>query len=77
MAHSTSIIVVRKIYFTVVICVYLIVLYLFCIKRSLSNLSSLHFQPKDSDSHAYAHTRSSNDGDRNQQNNQLLGPFLL
>ena len=65
------------IYFTVVICVYLIVLYLFCIKRSISNLSSFHFQPKDTDTHAYAHSWPSNDGDRNQQNNQRLGPFLL
>ena len=65
------------IYFTVVICVYLIVLYLFCIKRSLSNLSSFHFQQKDSDKHGYANSWPSNDGDRNQQNNQLSGPFLL
>ena len=76
-AHSTSIIVVRKNYFTVVICVYLIVFYLFCIKQSLSNLSSFYFQPKDSIMHVYAHSWLSNDGDRNQQNNQILGPFLL
>ena len=42
-----------------------------------SNLSSFHFQPKDTDTHAYAHSWPSNDGDRNQHNNQLLGPFLL
>ena len=48
-----------------------------CIKRLLSNLSLFHFQPKDSDTHAYVHPWSSNDGDRNQENNQLLGLFLL
>ena len=76
-AHSTSIIVVRKIYFTVVICVYLIVLYLFCIKRSLSNLSSFHFQPKDSNTHVYAHSWLSNNNDRNQQNDQLLEGTMI
>ena len=75
-AHSTPIIVVRKIYFTVVVCVYLIVLYLFCIKQLFSNLSSFHFQAKDSHMHAYAHSRSPNDGHRNQQNNRLLGLFF-
>ena len=76
--HSTQyiIIIVSKICFTV-ICVYLIVPYLFCIKQLLSNLSSFHFQPKDSDTHAYAQSWLSNDGDRNQYNNQLLGPFLF
>ena len=75
--HSTQYINYRckKIYFTVVICIYLIVLYLFCIKRSFSNLSLFHFQTNDSDMHAYVHSWSSNNGDRNQQNNQLLGPI--
>ena len=44
--HSTQYITYRcqKIYFTVVICVYLIVSYLFCIKWLFSNLFSFHFQ---------------------------------
>ena len=60
--HSTQyiIIVVSKICYTVVICVYLIVPYLFCIKQSLSNLSSFHFQTKHSDTHASTHSWSSN-----------------
>ena len=37
----------------------------------------VHFQTKDSDTHVYAHSWSSNYGHRNQQNKQLLGPFLL
>ena len=66
--HSTQYINYRckKIYFTVVICVYLIVLYFFCIKQSLSNLSSFYFsfyfQPMDSDMHAHAHSWPSSDG---------------
>ena len=35
-----------------------------------------HFQTKDSNMYVYAHPLSPNDGDRNQQNNQLLSPFL-
>ena len=57
----------KKIYLTIVICVYLIILYLFCIKQSFSNLSSFHFQTKDSDAYAYVHLWSSNNGHRNQQ----------
>ena len=53
-AHSKSVTIVRKIYFTVVICIYLIVLYTFCVKQSFSNLSSFHFQTKDSDTYGYA-----------------------
>ena len=56
-------------YFTVVIFVYLIVLYLFCMKWWFSNLSLFHIQTKDSNMYAYVHSWSSNDGDRNQQNN--------
>ena len=59
-ALSTSIIIVRKIYFNAVICVYLVVLYLFCIKQSLSNLFSFHFQTKHSNTHAPTHSWSSN-----------------
>ena len=66
-AHSTSITIVRITYFTVVISIYLIVLYLFCINQPFSNLFLFHFQTKDSDTHAYAYPWSSNDGDRNQQ----------
>ena len=68
--------VVRIMYFTVVIYVYLIVLYLFYIKQLFTNLFSLHFQTKDGDMHAYVHSWLPHDGDRNQQNNQLLHPFL-
>ena len=76
--HSTQYINYRCkiIYFTVVICVYFIVLYLFCIKRLLSNLTLFHFQTEYSDTHVYAHSWSLNDGDRNQQINPLLGLFL-
>ena len=76
-ASRTSTTVVRIIYFTIVLCVYVLVLYLFYIKQLFTNLSSFHFQTKDSDMHAYAHSWSPNDGDKIQQNNQLLGPFLL
>ena len=53
-AHSKSVTIVRKNYFTVVICIYLIVLYAFCVKWSFSNLSLFHFQTKDSDTYEYA-----------------------
>ena len=76
-SHSTPIIIVRQICSTTVICVYLIVLYLFCIKQSFSNLSSIPFQTKDSNTHAHPHSWLPNDGHRNQQNNQLLKPFLF
>ena len=53
-AHFKSVTIVGKIYFTVVICIYLIVLYAFCVKWSFSNLSLFHFQTKDSDTYLYA-----------------------
>ena len=53
------------------------ILYLFYIKRWFTNQFLFHFQTKDSDTHAYAHSWSPGDGDRNQQNNELLGPFRL
>ena len=37
-------------------CVYLIVVYIFCIKLSFSNLPLFHFQTKDSDTHMYVHS---------------------
>ena len=45
-------------------------------KQWFTNLFSFHFQTKDSDMHAYVHSWSPNDGDRNQQNNKLLGLFF-
>ena len=67
-ACSMLIIILRIIYFTVVLCVHVTVLYLFYIKQWFTNLFLFHFQTKDSDTHAYAHSWSPNDGDRNQQN---------
>ena len=53
-------------------------LYLIYIKQLFTNpFSSYHFQTKDSSMHVYAHSWLSNNGDRKQQNNQLLGLFLL
>ena len=54
-----------------------VVLNLFYIERLFTDLFLIHFQTKDSDTHAYAHSWSSHDGARNQPNNQLLTPFLL
>ena len=73
---SSTLIVVRITYFTVVVYVYVIVLYLFYIKQLFTNLFLLHFQIKDGDMHAYVQSWWPHDGDRNQQNNQLLNPFL-
>ena len=61
-ANSTSIVVIRIIYFTIVHC------FLFI------NLFSLYFQVKDSDTHADVHSWSPNDGDRNQP---TFGAILL
>ena len=60
-----SIIVLTIIYLTVVLCVHVTVLYLFYIKQWFTNLFSFHFQTKDSDTHAYVHSWSPNDGDKN------------
>ena len=76
-ASSTSIIIVRIVYFTIAVCVYIMVLYLFYIKWLFTNLFSFHFQTKDRDTHVYAPSWLPNDGNRNQQNNQLLDPFLF
>ena len=77
--HSQQYIItlIRIIYFIVVLCVYVTVLYLFYIKRLFKNVFSFHFQTKDSDMHTYVYSWSPNDGNRNVQNNQLLGLFLL
>ena len=69
-AGSTSIIVVKKIYFTVVLCVYIIVLDLFYTERLFTNLFSFHFQTKDGNMCAPAW--SPNDGTTN-----FWVPFLL
>ena len=73
--HSQQYIItlIRTIYFIVVLCVYVTVLYLFYIKRLFKNVFSFHFQTKD----AYVYSWSPNDGNRNVQNNTLLGLFLL
>ena len=63
---------IRIIYFTVVLCVYLIVPH----KQLFRNLFTLHLQIKDGNMYAYVHSWLPHDGDRNQQNNQLLNPFL-
>ena len=60
---------IRIIYFTVILCVYVIVPYLFYIKRLFTNLFSFQFQTKNSDTLAYVYSWLSNDADRNQQNN--------
>ena len=60
---------VRKIYFTVVLSVYIIVLYHFYMKQLFTNRLSFHFKTKDSNVCVYVHSWSPNDGDRNQQNN--------
>ena len=55
LTSSTSITVVRIFYFTVVLCAYVIMLYLFYIKQLFTNLFSFHFQTKDSDTYMYVH----------------------
>ena len=51
---STSVI-MRKIYFTIILCIYIIVLYFYCTKWLFTNLFLFHFQTKDCDMHAYVH----------------------
>ena len=57
--------------------------YSFCVCNSTisfqhkGNLFPFHFQTKDSNMYVYAHSWSPNDGNRNQQNSQLLSLFLL
>ena len=53
-AISSSVI-IRKIYFTVILCIYIIVIYFYCTKWLFTNLFLFHFQTKDCDMHAYAH----------------------
>ena len=56
---NTSFSIVIITYFTFILCVYIIALYLFYIKRWLfTNLFSFHFQAKDNDIHAYAYSWS-------------------
>ena len=51
---------------------------LFYIKQLFTNLILFHFLTKNSNTHAYVHSWLPNNGDRNQQNNQLvLSLFLL
>ena len=45
-ASSTSITIVRIIYFTVVLCVYIIVLDLFYLRQLFTNMFSFHFQQR-------------------------------
>ena len=63
-ASSTSITVVRIIYFTVVLCVYVVVLYFFWLKGLFTNLVSFHFQTQNRDMHVYVHAWSPNNSDR-------------
>ena len=70
----TSLIVLRKIHFTVAFCIYIVVLY---IKQLLTNMFLFHFQIKDTDVHVYAGSWNFENGDRNQQNNKLSTLFPL
>ena len=62
---------VRKIYFTVVLCVHIIVLYLSQMKQFFTNLLLFHLQTKASELHPYEHSWSPNDGDRNKKNDYI------
>ena len=72
-----EIIFVTTIYFTVVLCVCIIVCYHFYLKQWFTNLFSFHFETNNSNMLVYAHLCSPNDDDRKQQSSQLLGPYLL
>ena len=54
-------------YFIAVLCVHVTVLYLIYINSMVHK--PVFIPAKDSNTHAYAHLWSPNDGDRNQQNN--------
>ena len=61
-------------YFTVVLCVHVIVLHLFYIFHK--PIFIFQFQTKDDDTHTYAQLWLPNSGDKKQQNNKVLSLFL-
>lgn len=79
-ASSTSFTVVRKLYFTAVLCDHIIVLYVFLYMMQLfMSQFSFHFQTKDSDAHVYVpyvDLRAPNDGDRNSKQPTFLTSFI-
>ena len=79
-ASSTSIIVSVQIDFTASKSTQTIVLHISFLHRAcaqlFTNLFLIHFQTKDSDTHAYAHSWSSHHSARNQPNNQLFARFF-
>ena len=55
---------------TVILCTYMLALYLSCMHKAIVHGSVLfNFQTKDSDTHVYADSWSSQDGDRNHRYN--------